>query len=55
MSYIHIYRHITKEIFINNDGSLTEAFGEGFTDVTTSNLKNLFKINKSRNSTDENI
>lgn len=44
-----------KEIFINNDGSLTESFGEGFTDVTTSNLKDLFKINKSRNSNDENI
>ena len=44
-----------KEIFINNDGSLTESFGEGFTDVTTSNLKDLFKINKARNSNDENI
>jgi predicted ATPase len=48
-------KKILKEIFINNDGSLTEAFGEGFTDVTTSHLIELFKVNKSRISTDENI
>jgi predicted ATPase len=48
-------KKIMKEIFINNDGSLTETFGEGFTDVTTSHLIELFKLNKSRNNLDEKV